>query len=697
MQLEFESKPDVLGRLCDAVLIAMAFLAVPTLAASLSRSGNLGAMPVMVFQVALAGVICIVALSRRRLPYMARAWFAVLAIASVGLTGIASFGLVAASGVWLPLAGVLAAVLIGEVAGGAVLLFVVLIAAVIGSTFVLGQDPIELDLVRYTTSYSGWAAVLSSWFMTGGIGVVAVAVMNRYFARAVAQSLQQAEALEQSQREYRDIFENMVDTVYRADVDGKILTISPSIVGMLGFRAEEVIGKKLTDFYANPGKREELVAQLQATNGDVRDFEAQMLDRNGEPQWISTNVRHWRDGQGSVLGVEGVARNITSYRAAEEALRRSQKMEALGHLTGGIAHDFNNLLSIVIGNADLLKEDFDESSSVRENADEIIKAAEQGSALTRRLLSFSRPEMLQEEPTAIDAVIRDLERMMNRTLGAVITLRLDLACGEACALIDSRQFETALLNLAINARDAMPNGGDLTITTGQTKIGAVAANSSSGLEQGEYLSVVVRDTGTGMTDETIRNAFEPFFTTKPLGTGNGLGLSMVFKFATHCGGHVSIDSKWGEGTSVTLLLPCSDEALKAPETPVQPLDLPRVSARILVVEDAPPLRAVAVATLEARGYEVLAAANGIEALDLLRNDTEIDLLFTDIVLPGKIDGYEISREALRIDSDVKILLTSGYALETPAKGDPVAEIPIVYKPYHRSQLLTKIEEILAGP
>ena len=240
----------------------------------------------------------------------------------------------------------------------------------------------------------------------------------------------------------------------------------------------------------------------------------------------------------------------------------------------------------------------------------------------------------------------------------------------------------------------MRNGGELTSATANTTIGKVAAGSLKGLEPGDYLRVEVRGSGTGMTDEIVQDGFEPFFTTKPLGTGNGLGLSMVYSFMTQFRGHVSIASKWGEGTSVTLLLPRSDEVPRALETPT--LAPTGVAARILVVEDDPALRAMAIAMLEGRGYEVVAAVNGREALDLLRHDAEFDLLFTDVVLPGGINGFEIGREALRIRGDFKILLTSGYALEMPAEDDPLAKLPIVYKPYHRAQLLTKIEEVLAG-
>ncbi len=696
MQPESETRFEVLSRICNAVLIASALLALPAVGISLARIGTLGWQPVMGLQVLVALAVWAVMLFRRRLSYGVRSWFTIGVLVSVPLSGVASFGLASSAGAWIPFAGILGAILLGHRAGGLVLLSTILASVVIG-TSVIGDHRLPgFDLVAYMTSGFAWAIQVITWLMVGGVSVTAIGVLNSYFVASVAATKQQAEALEQSQREYREIFENMVDTVYRADLDGKILTISPSVVNMLGFQPEQLIGKKLAQFYVVPEKREELLAALQSTQGDVRNFEAQLLDHNGEPQWISSNTRYWKTVDGSVLGVEGVARNITSHKAAEEALRRSQKMEALGHLTGGIAHDFNNLLAVIIGYGELLEDAADSSAPERENAKEIIKAAEQGTALTRRLLAFSRPEMSVAEPTAVDAVILKLDGMMRRALDATVTLRLDLATQDASTLIDAHQLETSLLNLAINARDAMPNGGELTIATANTTIDAVAANSSKGLEPGEYLSVVVRDTGTGMTDETVRNAFEPFFTTKPLGTGNGLGLSMVHSFATQSRGHVSIASKLGEGTSVTLLLPRSDEVPRSLETPILASESPSRAARILVVEDAPALRALAIATLQGRGHEVVAAENGREALDLLRNDAEINLLFTDVVLPGGIDGFEIAREALRIKSDIKILLTSGYALESPTEDDPIAKVPIVYKPYHRAQLLTKIEEVLAG-
>jgi len=696
MRTQAQARVEVLSRICDALLITLAVLAIPTLGASLARIETVGPQPVMIFHILIVLAILIVTLLRRHVSYRVRSWFVILVISATALAGLATFGLVAAAGAWIPFAGVMGAILLGQRTGGLILLTTILAACAIGTTSILSNELPAFNFVAYTTSVSGWATQAFSWLMLGGTCVAAIGVLNRYFEAAVSTTQRQAESLAESERAYRDIFENMVDTVYRANLNGTILTISPSIVNMLGFEPEEVIGKELADYYVDPGERNKLVTALRASEGEVRNFEAQLYHRDGKPQWISTNVRYWKDLDGSVLGIEGVARNITSHRAAEEALRRSQKMDALGHLTGGIAHDFNNLLGVIIGNADVLEAEAPASSAAQQNAVEIIKAAEQGTALTRRLVSFSRPQVLAAEPTSIDAVIRNLEGMLRRTLGAMITLRLDLTTENASTLIDPHQLEASILNLAINARDAMPNGGELTLATARTTLDSVETSSLKDLEPGDYLRIIVRDTGTGMTDETAQNAFEPFFTTKPLGTGNGLGLSMVDGFATQSRGRVSIASKWGNGTSVTLLLPRSDAAPRTLDTTTPAPRPTREAARILAVEDAPALRSLVVSMLQSQGYKVIAAENGHEALDLLRHDTEIDLLFTDIVLPGGIDGYEIGRQASRIKSDIKILFTSGYASETPAEDDPLAKAPMVYKPYHRTQLLTKIEEVLAA-
>lgn len=693
---EDEATSALLSRICDAFLIALSVLTLPALWGSLARSGTLGWHPVMSLQIVLLLAIWVVTLSRRHLPFHVRAWFSICVISAVAITGIHAFGLIAASLSWVPFSGVLAAILLGPRTGLLVLLVTIVVATLTGAMAEFSGLPEDFNSVQYMTSNDTWTSLLFGWLVLGGSVIVAVGILHRYFIDNLDRAKEQTKALATSQRDYREMYENMVDTAYRADQEGRIRSISPSIVNMLGFEPHEVQGKKLGDFYVDPAQRGRLVSELRANDGDVRNFEAQLYDCDGQPQWISSNIRYWKDVDGNLLGIEGVARNITAQKSSEEALRRAQKMEALGHLTGGIAHDFNNILGIIMGNADMLEEETPASTTLRQNAEEILKAAEQGTALTRRLLAFSRPQTLTAEPTSADFVIRDLEGMLRRTLGAVVTLRLDLNAENTNVLLDAHQLESAVLNLVINARDAMPDGGELRVATRKITLTSNETATLTGLEPGDHLRVTVSDTGAGMDEETARNAFEPFFTTKPLGTGNGLGLSMVYGFVTNSSGHASIHTKPGEGTSVALLFPCSNEEALSSVNPELVESRTPLKARILLVEDAAALRKLGTTVLQAHGYEVVAAGNGPEALEILRRDSEISLLFSDVVLPGGMDGFEIAREACRIRSDLKVLFTSGYALKMPPENDPLSKAPIVYKPYRRAQLLSKIDEVLSG-
>lgn len=700
----------LLSQLCNAFLIAVSVLMIPAIWGSIARSGELGWQPgfmskhvalgwqpVMSLQVALGLAMGAVTLLRRRLSFQVRAWFSVSWIATVAISGVHSFGLMGASISWVPFSGVMAAILLGRRMGILVLLVTVLLATLSGLTAEFSGLPEDLNSIQYMRSNAPWMGLLFAWLVLGGSVIFSVGILHTHFIENLDKSKNQTKALEASQRDYREMFENMVDTVYRADQDGRIRSISPSIVNMLGFEPHEVQGKTLADYYVDSAQRDRLVSELAACDGDVRDFQAQMYNRDGQPQWISTNTRFWKDIDGNLLGIEGVARNITAQKSSEEALRRAQKMQALGHLTGGIAHDFNNILGIIMGNADMIEEEAVAASAAScQNAEEILKAAEQGAALTRRLLAFSRPQTMTAEPTAADVVIRDLEGMLRRTLGATVTLLMDLKAENTNVLLDAHQLESAVLNLVINARDAMPDGGELRVATRKITLTSNETVTLTGLEPGDHLRVTVSDTGTGMDEETARNAFEPFFTTKPLGTGNGLGLSMVYGFVANSAGHASIDTKPGEGASIAMLFPCSNEEARSPLNPKPVENQARVKGRILLVEDAAALRELGTKLLQAHGYEVVAAENGPAALEILRRDSEISLLFSDVVLPGGMDGFEIAREATRIRSDLKVLFTSGYALKIPPESDPLSKVPVVSKPYRRAQLLSKVDEVLSG-
>jgi len=379
----------------------------------------------------------------------------------------------------------------------------------------------------------------------------------------------------------------------------------------------------------------------------------------------------------------------------ETSLRRAQRMEAVGQLTGGIAHDFNNLLGVMIGNAEMLGDVVGVSGKAHLNVDAIINAANRGASLTQRLLAFSRQQPLSPRPTAINGLVVGLEDIFRRTLGEFIDLQLQFGAGVHDALIDPHQFESALFNLAINARDAMPEGGVLTIDTSNTTLDEAYAAQREEVTAGEYVKVAVSDTGTGMTHDILEKVYEPFFTTKEVGKGSGLGLSMVYGFAKQSNGHITIDSIVGQGTTVCLYMPQSrataPQDIKKDVSPI-----PQAGhERILVVEDDESLREVPVSILRQEGYDVFEAKDGHEALKQLMNAEPLDLLFTDVVLPGGMNGTDIAHEAIRIQPSIKILFTSGYAENSVVhRGKLVPGMTLLNKPYRRAELLEKIRTAL---
>ncbi|MGK7864762.1 ATP-binding protein [Falsiroseomonas sp. E2-1-a4] len=400
-----------------------------------------------------------------------------------------------------------------------------------------------------------------------------------------------------------------------------------------------------------------------------------------------------RDADGAALRMVGSMVDVTRQRALEEQLRQAQRLDALGNLTGGVAHDFNNLLAVIIGNAELMTEEPTLDASARSHLEVILSAAERGAELTGRLLTFARLHPLAPKVVDVNHLLRNMEDLLRRLLGAPVEVSLSLSRGEAPAVIDGPQLENAVLNLCINARDAMPLGGRLGLATACIGPAALAA---AGLDvpPGDYVTITVTDTGTGMPAEVASRAFEPFFTTKAFGKGSGLGLSMVFGFVSQSRGHVRINTAPGRGTAVTLYLPRSDQAAEAaaPDTPVV---LAAGKGRVLLVEDDPSLRQTATVQLQRLGYEVLSAANGEVALELVRRETSLDLLFTDVVMPGRLNGHQLAREAVALRPALRVLFTSGYQEDAaPGSDDLETGFPLLPKPYRLADLAKAICQLL---
>jgi len=388
---------------------------------------------------------------------------------------------------------------------------------------------------------------------------------------------------------------------------------------------------------------------------------------------------------------------IRERKHLEKKLLGSQRMEAVGQLTGGIAHDFNNLMGVMIGNAELLKDKIAKDKKGEHHINAIIKAVEQGASLTQRLLAFSRQQPLSSRPTEINSLVHDLKDMLRRTLGETVELCMNLDPETGRALIDPHPFESALVNLAINARDAMPNSGTLTITTTNTILDETYAEPYEELIPGSYVEITVSDTGTGISPEILENVFEPFFTTKGVGEGSGLGLSMVYGFAKQSNGHVTISSEVGQGTTVQLFMPRTHES-KIQEIPQNGLPEPALrSERVLIVEDDPGIREISAGILRGQGYDVVDVIDGKQAIEYLKGDTAVDLLFTDVILPGGMNGAEIARQAHQIQPNIKVLFTTGYsedAIVHDGKLDP--GVILIKKPYRRAELLELVTGLLSS-
>jgi CheY-like chemotaxis protein len=378
----------------------------------------------------------------------------------------------------------------------------------------------------------------------------------------------------------------------------------------------------------------------------------------------------------------------------EEQLRQSQKMEAVGQLTGGIAHDFNNLLGVVVGNLDTVLEKLGEQSEQGQLINRALNSAIHGAELTHRLLAFSRQQSLEPKAFAINDLLPDLSALLKRTLGEAIAMRVEAGSDLWPAFADLSQLRDAIINLAINARDAMPDGGTLTIETANIHLDEAYARANPGVTPGDYAMLAVTDTGVGMSADIVERAVEPFFTTKSVGKGTGLGLSMVYGFARQSGGHVKIHSEVGHGTTVKLYLPRAKVAAAAG----QPLyeaasQLPGGTETILLAEDNAELRHTAVYQLEKLGYRVLAAQNGEAALAVLRGAEPIDMLFSDIVMTGKLTGTDLVSEARKLRPNIRVLLTTGYAEKVASSGGQGAW-QLLRKPYRKRDLAIKVRSVL---
>jgi PAS domain S-box-containing protein len=461
----------------------------------------------------------------------------------------------------------------------------------------------------------------------------------------------------------------------------------------MGTPASEFVGRAARDL-DTPETLAPVRAQIEKVLAGQSVEVRQSGVRNGMAREWQTHFVPQLDAGGAFIGFFAIAYDLTELKRLEARLLQAQKMEAIGQLTGGIAHDFNNLLGVVIGNLQLLERSVAETPTLARKVHTAMRAAVRGADLTRRLLAFARRQIL--DPTVLDLnrQLSGLSELMQRTLGESIEVRMVPAHDLWHTRADAGQFENAILNLAINARDAMPQGGRLTVRTHNTRLDALFCSEHPGIEPGDFVSVSVSDTGIGMEPDVLKRVFEPFFTTKESGKGSGLGLAMVHGFAEQCGGVATIDSQVGRGTDVQILLPRCHEQQSLREDTIVTRVAPGGSETILVVEDDADLRETVVTALTQLGYHTLSAANAAAALRVLAGSEPIDLLFTDVMMPGGMLGPALATRARELRPDIDVLFTTGYAENTVLAAAGLTSAEVITKPYRNEDLAVRIRYVL---
>jgi PAS domain S-box-containing protein len=506
-------------------------------------------------------------------------------------------------------------------------------------------------------------------------------------ARKRAESL-----LQQSEERYRSLVESIPIGLYRTTPEGRFLDVNPAMMQMLGYtERDEMITVDAHTLYVDPGDREQFVRVMTESYPAPATGVVQMLRRDGTQIWTRRTARIVRDEGGQVLFYEGAIEDITALRHNEEQLRQSQKMEAMGRLAGGIAHDFNNLLTAIKGNAAMVLDSLPPGSPDALCLQELDAAATRAAGLTRQLLAFSRRQVLQTQVLDLNAIIADARSLLGRLIREDIEVIVTPDASTPHVRGDRSQIDQVLLNLAVNARDAMPHGGVLSLRTMNVLLEPARA-AITGLPPGRYVLLSVSDNGSGMEAETRARIFEPFFTTKERGKGTGLGLAIVYGIVHQSGGAIEVDTTPGSGATFNVYLPVCESCASEVQQPPADRRRPANGKRVLVVEDEEAVRRYAARVLASEGYTVVEAGDGIEALDRWRSEGSVDVVLTDVVMP-RMGGRLLVERLRALRADLPVVFMSGYA------EDPIG-VPSAFfleKPFGADAMATVVAKALRAP
>ena len=534
----------------------------------------------------------------------------------------------------------------------------------------------------------------------GSVSAVRITLNDRECVLAVTHDITDRrnaeDALRRSEADWRSLVEGAPYGIYRETPDGRILMANPALVRMLGYESEdELLQLNMgSNVFRNPTERTRLLEE-RWQKMDFRLLDSEWKRKDGKIISVRLTGKPIFKNGGPADYFEVFVEDVTERLSLQQQLLQSQKMDAIGRLAGGVAHDFNNLLGVILGHTEILELKLAGNESLLGNLESIGQAGERAAVLTKQLLTFSRKQVTEAKIVDLNAAVKEIEKLVHRVIGEDIHLMLRLEPQLGSIRIDPGQLDQVLMNLVVNARDAMPSGGKLVLGTANVELERTYVQQHLGVVPGYYVALVVSDTGTGMNPETMSHIFEPFFTTKEKGKGTGLGLSTVYGIVKQAGGFILPYSEPGQGTTFRIYFPNIGQAAPAPLA-ARPVDkLPAGTETVLVVEDEAALRDLTQCILEDSGYQVLVAAGVEEALDIAgRVGHKLDLLLTDVVMPG-MSGNELAKRVLAIRPDLRVLYMSGYADDVLLnRGGLHAGVELVQKPFTRRTLLTRIRAIL---